>query len=139
MSYTPKENKIGLNNNSNIKVIFKNHLCFLPIYQESLISLIQSSLTSEENESYFKKSHVLNCLDILKGLMISTEEYVQLSKQQEYEEKKRKRDMNKKIKEMEEKVKEQKKIIAELLSTGENDLTSLVSELGLSTELETKV
>lgn len=139
MSYTPKENKIGLNNNSNIKVIFKNHLCFLPMYQESLISLIQSSLTPEENEFYFKKSHVINCLDILKGLMIGREEYVQLSKQQEYEDKKRKRDMSKKIKEMEEKVKEQKKIIAEVLNTGENDLTSLVSELGLSTELKAKV
>jgi len=133
MNYTPNEKKLGLNNNSNLKVMFNEDLSLLPIYQESLISMIQSSLVMEENDSYFKNAHAINCLDILKGLMIGRKEYVQLSKQQKYEDKQRKkkirRKVNRKLKEMEEEIKEQKKLIAESLKTVEINVAEFVTEL----------
>ncbi|PKH52431.1 hypothetical protein CXF68_20275 [Tenacibaculum sp. Bg11-29] len=129
MNYTPNEKKLGLNNNSNLKVMFNEELSLLPIYQESLISMIQSSLVMEENDSYFKNAHAINCLDILKGLMIGRNEYVQLSKQQKHEDRQRKKNLKRKIKEMEEEIKEQKKIIAESLKTVENNVTEFVTEL----------
>ena len=129
MNYTPNEKKLGLNNSLNLKVMFNEDLSMLPIYQESLISLIQFSLTTEENHSYFKNSHVINCLDVLKGLMIGRDEYVRLSKQHKYEDKQHKKYINRKIKEMEEKTKEQERIIAELLKTTKSNITELVTEL----------